>query len=128
MKKAVVYQPDEGKFFLLSGLFRGQEIEVIRIGRKDADTKLSALFGLTARTKEEAKEKAPLLYELPALTVLFGLRSEELDAFLSEKKRLGIRNTGLLSIATPTNISWTPYELSKELLLEQQEIERQLKK
>ncbi len=123
MKKACIYQPDEGKYMLLSGLLTSIGAEIVRMTEKDAAVPVARILGLSVPfNAPAAKEAAPSFLPAAGLTVLCGLTGEELDAFLAAKKAAGITGTGLLAVATPMNIAWTVSELAGELQREHEEI------
>lgn len=61
------------------------------------------------------KIKAPDKYKLPELFIFSGLSDENIDKFLEEYRKSGIEPVGLKAVVTPTNISWSIYELVCEL-------------
>ena len=126
MKQAVIYQPDEKKYPLLSALMASLGIRVRRAEEKDLEKTLAELFGLPAFPVLQGEE-SPALQAVPAVTVLCGLEETELDAFLAAKRAAGIGNTGFLSIVTPMNLGWTLKRLTLELQREHEEIEKQIR-
>ena len=76
--------------------------------------------------RKTARKTAPDNYKLPALIVFSGLSDEELDRFLEEYKNSGIAPVGLKAVLTPTNYSWSIYELVCELEKEKMQYESKL--
>lgn len=70
------------------------------------------------------RKKAPDNYKLPELIIFSGLSEENLDKFLEEYKKAGIEPVQLKAILTPTNISWSIYELVCELEKERGQYEK----
>lgn len=70
------------------------------------------------------RKKAPDKYKLPEIIVFSGLSEDALDKFLEEYKRSGIEPVGLKAVLTPTNISWSIYELVCELERERGQYEK----
>lgn len=68
------------------------------------------------------KIKAPDKYKLPELIIFSGLSDENIDKFLEEYKKSGIEPVVLKAIVTPTNISWSLYELVCELEKEREHL------
>ena len=64
---------------------------------------------------KEEKAKAPDKYNLPELIIFSGLSDEGVYKFLEEYKKSEIEPVGLKAVVTPTNISWSLYELVCEL-------------
>lgn len=68
------------------------------------------------------KIKAPDKYKLPELIIFSGLSDENIDKFLEEYKKSGIEPVVLKAVVTPTNISWSLYELMCELEKEREHL------
>lgn len=83
----------------------------------DCNLEVGALAGI-GRAGINTHEKAPAGYLLPDVLIFSGLPDEMLDTFLAEYKKAGIEPTGLKSVVTPHNRTWTVYELVAELLRE----------
>ena len=125
MKKAFIFQPDEGKAFLLSMLLQNQGVESRRLGKEDLDTPFYTLMGLPGPGNNSTKEHISPA-EAPAMTVLSGFDSDELDGFLAARKAAGLKDDSLLAVLTPTNLFWTPRMLARELLREREEIRKNI--
>lgn len=113
----------------LTALCRSLGLATRNIKQQDIDKPLGSLSiqggmkGSGVLLNGERK-KAPDKYRLPELIVFSGLSEESLDRFLEEYKRSGIEPVDLKAILTPTNISWTIYELVCELEKERGQYEK----
>ena len=68
------------------------------------------------------KTKAPDKYKLPELIIFSGLSDEGVYKFLEEYRKSEIEPVGLKAVVTPTNISWSLYELVCELEKERESL------
>lgn len=83
----------------------------------DCNVEVGVLAGV-GRMSMKTHEKAPAGYQLPDILIFSGLPDAALDTFLAEYKECGIEPTGLKSVVTPHNLTWTVYELASELVRE----------
>jgi hypothetical protein len=87
----------------------------------DADRSLSILSASGGMQKnnmalsKSVKSKAPSGYIMPEIIIFSGLTEDKLDGFLKEYKDCGIEPVELKAVVTPSNISWSIYELICEL-------------
>lgn len=83
----------------------------------DCNLEVGVLAGI-GRAGMSPHEKAPAGYQMPDILIFSGLPDERLDRFLEDYREAGIEPTGLKSIVTPHNVTWTVYELTAELIRE----------
>lgn len=86
-----------------------------KIKPSDADSSVGSIAGIKISKMISQKEKAPLGYKFPEIIIFSGLSDGDLDRFLTEYKKAEIEPVPLKAIVTPHNISWSLYELVKEL-------------
>lgn len=113
----------------IAALCRGLNFTVRTIKPQDINKPLGSICvqsGIKANSPKAKGErvKAPDNYRLPELIIFSGLSDEALDRFLEEYKGLGIEPVGLKAVVTPTNISWSVYELVCELEKERMQWKR----
>ena len=63
-------------------------------------------------------EMPPFAWQMPELLVFSGLQENSLQLFLAAYREAQIEQIPLKAIVTPHNISWSIYELSRELASE----------
>ena len=63
-------------------------------------------------------EMPPFAWQMPELLVFSGLQENSLQLFLAAYRETQIEQIPLKAIVTPHNISWSIYELSRELASE----------
>ena len=82
-----------------------------------ADNTVSSIVGLPQlRLSDNINyPKAPPLWSMPELIIFFGIPDKHLDTFLAEYKKSGLESIRLKAIVTPTNLSWTIYQLTEHL-------------
>ena len=87
--------------------------------------KLCQRFGMECRmlTEKDGKEELGVLcatfaWQMPELLVFSGLQENSLQLFLAAYREAQIEQIPLKAIVTPHNISWSIYELSRELASE----------
>lgn len=110
-----IRDPKKGK--QITKLCKGLRFRVRALKAGDANVEVGVLAGIS-RMNTKAHEKAPALYQLPDMLIFSGMPDQELDRFLAEYKEAGIEPTGLKSVVTPHNLTWTVYELAAELVKE----------
>ncbi|MFQ9514970.1 MAG: DUF3783 domain-containing protein [Eubacterium sp.] len=81
----------------------------------DTDSCLGTIVGIRVPDLISKKDKAPDGYKLPELIIFSGISDGELDEFLAEYRNSGIPSVALKAVVTQHNISWSVYELAKEL-------------
>lgn len=101
----------------LTALCRKLGIRTRALKSSDSNTEVGVLAGVH-RTGMRVHEKAPSDGQLPDILIFSGLPDEMLDTFLTEYKKAGIEPTGLKSVVTPHNLTWTVRELAEELVRE----------
>lgn len=118
--KRVIYNIDNvRKEKQLMELCRQLGYNTRKIKPSDADSSVGSIAGIKIPNMMSQKEKAPLGYKFPEIIIFSGLSDGDLDRFLAEYKREGIEPVPLKAIVTQHNISWSLYELVKELQREQ---------
>ncbi|MBR6322521.1 MAG: DUF3783 domain-containing protein [Lachnospiraceae bacterium] len=128
MKQAVIFQPDDGVYMLLSGLMKRLGICEKRISGKELTKTVAELFGLPLVFPAKQEEEYNPLQPVPAMIILAGFSQEELDEFLDARKEAGLRGAGLLAMMTPDNLGWTAFGLARELQREHEEMRKRLEK
>lgn len=101
----------------LTDLCRRLGIRTRALKASDYNMEVGVLAGIH-KAGMSAHEKAPEGYQLPDILIFSGLSDAVLDTFLAEYKKAGIEPTGLKSVVTPHNLTWTVYELTAELIRE----------
>lgn len=86
-----------------------------KIKPSDADSSVGSIAGIKISNTMSRKEKAPLGYKFPEVIIFSGISDGDLDIFLAEYKKAGIEPVPLKAVVTQHNISWSLYELVKEL-------------
>ena len=113
----------------IAALCRSLKLGVRTIKQQDINKQLGGICmqggskGGSVLSKRE-RTKAPDKYILPELIIFSGLSDETVDRFLEEYKRSGIEPVALKAVVTPTNISWSIYELVCELEKERMQYEK----
>lgn len=67
-------------------------------------------------------QKAPALFCMPEIIIFSRISDNKLDEFLLSYKKLGLSPTKLKAVTTPKNVSWTLYQLIKELMSEHEKL------
>jgi len=111
------YIRDPKKERQITKLCKGLGFRIRALKTSDANVEIGVLAGIS-RAGTKKHEKAPALYQLSDFLVFSGVPDEALDRFLAEYKKAGIEPTGLKSVVTPHNLTWTVYELAAELVKE----------
>lgn len=101
----------------ITNLCKRLDIRTRALKPSDCNVEVGVLAGI-GRSGIHTHEKAPAGYLLPDILIFSGLPDETLDTFLAEYKKAGIEPTGLKSVVTPHNRTWTVYELAAELVKE----------
>lgn len=101
----------------VTGLCRRLGIRTRALKASDGNLEVGMLAGI-GRAGSGVHQKAPMDWQLPDILIFSGFPDELLDTFLSEYKKSGIEPTGLKSVVTPHNLTWTVYELAAELVRE----------
>ena len=115
------YMRDPSKEKAIQKLCRQLGLRTRELKNSDANLEVGVLAGIS-RMSVKSHEKAPVLYQIPDMLIFSGVSDAALDRFLAEYRREGIEPTGLKSVVTPHNLSWTVYELVAELIRERMSI------
>lgn len=114
------YIKDKEKERKLMQLCEKLQLSTKKVKLEDANRTIGELVGISGTGFLKTKaEKAPAGYLLPELLIFSGMSDKKLDEFLGEYRRQKIEPIGLKAIVTLDNISWSLYELTKELIKEQ---------
>ncbi|MBO5031389.1 MAG: DUF3783 domain-containing protein [Lachnospiraceae bacterium] len=119
------YVQDEKKKIQLEVLCMSMSIPAKQLKPSDLNEqvgKLAGIKGIAPAALSQA-EKAPALFCMPEIIIFSGVADKKLDEFLRSYKNLGLTPTKLKAVTTPRNISWTLYQLVKELMSEREKIE-----
>lgn len=115
----LAFLPGLDKKFAVQELCEKLEIEYNDIAISEINFPIYALAGLEGVSgTSDKKEKAPIFYNMPEIIIFCGLEDKKLDDFLAGFKLAGIQPVALKAVVTPTNVKWTPYQLSLELAKE----------
>jgi len=101
----------------LQQVCRNLHMESRSLTAADLNQTLAQLVGakLMPLAKQSTDAKAPMFYALPEIILFSGVSSERLDAFLAAYKSAGIHPVKLKAMLTPTNMSWSLYQLVEHL-------------
>ena len=126
MKVLLIHTPDREKLAALADLAAGLEMRLVPLGPDSLSRPLWELAGLPAGLFRRAQAPAPppAMARLPEMLVLHGLTDGELDGFLAAWRRTGLPPIPLKAVTTPHNLSWTVWELARELQAERQAVEQ----
>lgn len=114
--KLIIYNIDDiDKEKQLTEFCRRLGYNVRKIKNSEADTCVGTLAGIKVPNTVPKKEKAPEGYKIPELIIFSGISDGDLDGFLAEYKSAGILPVALKAVVTPHNVSWSVYELAREL-------------
>lgn len=97
------------------------KIPVKKLEDADVCKSVGALVGNSA-VFSGTQERIPKGYELPEVLIFHGLEEQALDRFLARYKERGLAPISLKAIVTPFNISWSLYQLIRELQREEGEL------
>lgn len=114
--KLIIYKIDEQKKekqFI--ELCRQLGYGIRKLKNSDADLPVGTIAGVKFSRMILKSEKAPDGCKLPEVIIFSGLSDGNLDEFLSEYKKAEIEPVALKAVVTQHNISWSIYELTREL-------------
>ena len=124
------YVQDEKKKIQMEVLGMSMSISTRQLKPSDLNTQVGVLVGLKNITPLDLSqvEKAPAIFCMPEVIIFSGLPDKKLDEFLFSYKKVGLTPTKLKAVATPKNVSWTLYQLIRELSAERVQIEGTVKR
>jgi hypothetical protein len=122
-KTVLLFQMNFIKCGQIEQLCRQQGIQCKLVARQDYGATLGSLAGIDGFSADKGKS-LPTETLTGEMLVMSGMDSETVDVFLAEYKKRGIPVTPLKAVLTPTNVSWTPTRLYRELQQEHHRMKR----
>lgn len=114
-KLIMFFTKDVNKSEQITKLCKRLNILTRMLKPSDINLETGSLAGIKTTRAEQAKNKAPMGYDMPEVMIFSGISSENLDIFLAEYKKENINGIALKAVLTPYNVSWSLYELITEL-------------
>lgn len=93
---------------------RELDIPVKKLEQGDLGKQVAELTGMEAPFPL-VQQQLPMGTELPEILIFSGLENGILDQFLASYRKKGLAPISLKAIVTPFNVSWSLYQLIKEL-------------
>ena len=116
----LMYITDENKRRQIETLCTKLSIKTKQLKPADLNKTIGNLAGIRGISGQK-NVKVPFGYTLPEIIIFSGIIDNKLDKFLEQYRNEGIDIVELKAIVTPTNITWTLYELVQELKAHQYE-------
>jgi hypothetical protein len=114
---------DENKKIQLEVLCMGISVATKELKTSDLNRQIGELVGIKGTLPQpKATDKIPALYNMPEIILFSGIPNERLDEFLNSYKNMSISPTKLKAIVTPSNVTWTLYQLISQLSLEARKV------
>lgn len=119
------YVHDEKKQIQMEVLCVSASIAAKQLKPADLNEQVGKLAGIKGVPPLDVSkaEKAPALFAMPEIIIFSGVSNKKLDEFLFSYKNVGLTPTKLKAVITPKNVSWTLYQLIRELSAEHERLE-----
>lgn len=115
-QRILLFEMEKEKMDKIQEISARLRIQIKQIAPKDYAQQLGYLAGIKGFNRQNNQYSgAPFPMEM---LVFSGMDSEQVDLFLEEYKKTGMKPIGLKAIITEHNVFWTPQALFGEILRE----------